>query len=126
MILIDERSIEAVDVPGRKLRWLIHPDQQLSSNLSLNVVEIHPGETVKPAHIHPNEDEVVYVTRGVGRVYVDGEVRSLQPGCAVLFPAGAVHMVQNQGTEPLKLVCFFAPPVDFNRYEFREELEFPE
>ena len=125
MIKIQENDVETLDVPGRKLKWLFHPEDQLSERFSLNVITIAPGETVRPAHAHPNEEEVIYVVSGEGRVFIEGEVSDLTAGTAVLFPKGHKHMVQNSGIEPLKLVCFFTPPVDFNQYQYFEDIDFP-
>ena len=69
--------------------------------------------------------EIIYAVSGTGRVYVDGELESLDDGTAVLFPRASVHMVQNNGTEPLKLLCFFCPPVSLEDYRYHEEIDFP-
>ena len=125
MNIVRESDVEQLDVPGRKLRWFFHPDSEVSNHLSMNVVAIAVGETVKPAHSHTGQEEVIYVVAGQGQVWVDGEVDDLAPGTAVLFAIGSVHMVRNTGSEPLKLACFFAPPADFSAYEYHEEVEFP-
>jgi quercetin dioxygenase-like cupin family protein len=125
MYIKDENTMEALDVPGRKLKWLFHPEQGEAENCSMNVVEIAAGETVKPAHSHPNGEEVIYVIAGFGKVMVSDEVRDLKAGNAVLFPKGAVHMVRNTGAEPLKLACFFAPRADFDAYRYHDEIDFP-
>ncbi len=125
MYIKDENSTEALDVPGRKLKWLFHPDQNEAENCSMNVVEIAVGETVKPAHSHPDGEEIIYVVSGTGKVLVLDEVRDLEAGNAVLFPKGAAHMVRNTGTQPLKLACFFSPKADFAAYRYHEEIEFP-
>lgn len=126
VIRVRESDVEAKDVPGRTLRWLFSPDDGKAKHCSMNVVEIGPHETVRPAHAHPNAEEIIYAVSGSGKVYVDGAVDDLPEGAAVLFPAGSVHMVRNPNPEPLKLTCFFAPPVDFGGYEFYESVSFPE
>lgn len=126
MNIVNEADIPEVDVPGRKLRWLFHPENGIARHCSMNVVVIGPGQTVRPAHSHPNGEEIVYAVSGNGEVLVEGEVGLLSTGCAVLFPAGSVHMVRNPGSEPLKLACFFAPPADFGSYQFHENVQFPD
>lgn len=123
--LVKEGEVEIQNVPGRKLRWLFHPDEKKADGFSMNVITIDPGETVRPAHCHPKEEEVIYVIEGHGRVFVEGELAELEPGCAVLFPPGAVHMVRNSGKEPMKIICFFTPPVDFSQYQYFEDVSFP-
>jgi quercetin dioxygenase-like cupin family protein len=126
MNLVHEGDAEELDVPGRKLRWLLHPDGGLAKYCSMCVVTISPGEMVRPAHEHPNGEEVVYVVQGNGRVLVDGEVGTLSEGTAVLFSRGSIHMIKNTGTTPLKLACFFAPPADFRSYRYHDEVSFPD
>ncbi len=43
----------------------------------------------------------------------------------VLFPQGKVHMLQNSGTEEMKVICFFAPPSDLGTYKFFKDVDFP-
>lgn len=126
MNIIRESEIEELDVPGRKLRWLFHPEGGSARNCSMNVVIIAPGQTVSPAHEHPNSEEIIYVVSGSGEVLIDGEVGTIATGTAVLFPQGSVHMVRNSGSDPLKLACFFAPPADFASYRYHEDVAFPE
>ena len=72
--LVHENDLEEVNLPGRHLRWLVNRELLHAQHLSVCVVRIAPGETVKPAHSHPNGEEVVYIIHGCGRVVVDGAV----------------------------------------------------
>jgi hypothetical protein len=47
-------------------------------------------------------------------------------GCAVLFPKGQVHMLQNLSDEEMKVACFFAPPAGLENYKFFDDIDFPE
>lgn len=125
MNIVREHQITAAELPGRSLRWMFHRSGVAASMCSMNVVEIGPGETVRPAHLHPRHEEIIYVVSGQGEVYVDGEVARLEPASAVLFSPGQVHMVRNPSQEVLKLVCFFAPEAGMDSYEYREDVTFP-
>jgi mannose-6-phosphate isomerase-like protein (cupin superfamily) len=122
--LVKENEIETQDLPGRKLRWLFSPEGHVAKHCSMNVVEIGPYETVRPAHAHPGAEEIIYVLSGSGKVWVDEKIRDIEINSAVLFPAGSVHMVRNDNSQPLRLACFFAPPIDSKGYEFYEEAGF--
>ena len=124
-IISYEDQIEARTLPGRDLKWLFTPEMGVSDNFSMNVVVIKPGNTVKPAHSHPAQEEVIYITSGEGSTLIDGKVYALRAGTAVLFKAGSVHMVRNTGKEDMKVVCFFTPPATFNDYNYFEDVEFP-
>jgi quercetin dioxygenase-like cupin family protein len=90
------------------------------------VIHVAPGERVRPAHSHPNGEEVIYIINGTGRVLVDGEVQAVKAGSTVLFPRGAVHMLHNTGPDEMKVVCFFAPPTSLANYKLHEDVDFPE
>jgi mannose-6-phosphate isomerase-like protein (cupin superfamily) len=123
---IHESNIPEIAVPGRFLRWAVqNGGAGLGSDyLSCCVMRVMPGETVKPAHSHPDGEEMLYFVEGQAKVYVDGVIRSMGPGSIVVFEKDSVHMVRNAGKEELKVVCFFAPPANLGAYVFHPEVEF--
>ena len=123
---IHESEVEELDLPGRSLRWLVAADRIAAQHCSSCVIRVPPGEKVKPAHSHPLGEEVIYIMSGSGRVLVSGEVASVRAGSTVLFPQGAVHMLQNTGSEEMKVVCFFAPATDLDNYKLHEGIDFPD
>ena len=124
--IIDENSIEALDLPGRRLRWIVTKENTNAQHCTMCVIQVQPGQTVRPAHSHPNGEEVIYILQGSGRVMIDGVVEPVNQGCAVLFPQGTIHMLQNTGEDEMKVICFFAPPSDLGTYRFFEEVRFPD
>ena len=123
--VVDENDLEVLDLPGRRLRWMITKDNVDAVHCSMCMIQIAPGQTVKPAHSHPHGEEVIYIISGSGKVMVDGKVEDVKAGCAVLFPQGKVHMLSNTGDEEMKVVCFFAPPSELKTYKFHDGVEFP-
>jgi quercetin dioxygenase-like cupin family protein len=123
---IHENDADELDLPGRHLRWVVSDKTLRAKHCSACVIRVAPGEKVRPAHSHPNGEEVIYIIRGSGRVLVAGEVQAVAPGSTVLFPQGAVHMLHNTGTEEMKVVCFFAPPTNLENYRMHEGIDFPE
>ena len=123
-----ERDADMLDLPGRALRWLVSdkPNAIQATHCSMCVIRVPPGQKVRPAHSHPNGEEVIYIISGSGRVLVSGEVEPVAPGTCVLFPQGAVHMLHNTGGEEMKVVCFFAPPTGLENYRMHEDVDFPE
>src|ERR1700722_17506473 len=91
--LIRENDVPELDLPARHLRWLVNGGGTPATLPSLCVVRVAPGETVRPAHSHPDGEEVIYILSGTGRVIVDAAIDRLGPGPVVLFPQGAVHML---------------------------------
>ena len=132
---LHEDDVETLGLPGRELRWLVAPAAGPAAftvgplpadHCSACVIRVAPGDKVRPAHSHPNGEEVIYIIRGSGRVMVDGEVALVKEGSVVLFPRGAVHMLHNTGTEEMKVVCFFAPPTGLENYKMYESVDFPD
>lgn len=124
--IIDETSIEALELPGRRLRWVVTKENTNAQHCTMCVIQVLPGQTVRPAHSHPNGEEVIYIVQGSGRVMIDGTVGPVSEGSAVLFPQGSIHMLQNSGDKVMKVACFFAPPSDLSTYRFFEDIQFPE
>jgi len=123
--VVHESDVEAVALPGRSLRWLVTPERMNAEHLSVCMIRVPPGESVRPAHCHPHGEEAIHIIHGSGRVLVDGEVAAVREGSTVLFPRGAVHMLQNTGAGEMRVICFFAPPSDLSNYKFVEGVDFP-
>jgi quercetin dioxygenase-like cupin family protein len=124
-LVVDEKDAEVVDLPGRRLSWLVTSGLVGAEHCSMCMIRVAPGETVRPAHSHPNGEEVIYIVTGSGRALIDGVVHPVHAGTAVLFPQGQIHMLQNSGTEEMKVVCFFAPPSSLDTYKFFDDIDFP-
>ena len=124
--VLHELDAEELDLPGRRLRWVVSKDGLPSQHASACVIRVAPGERVRPAHSHPNGEEVIYIVSGEGRVLVAGDIAAVQSGSVVLFPQGAVHMLHNTGTTEMKVVCFFAPPTSLENYRMHDDVDFPD
>ncbi len=122
--IVEELDIEALNLPGRMLRWVVTEETTGAKQCSMAIIEVQPGQKVRPAHSHPNGEEVIYLLSGNGRVWIDGDVGLVQAGSAVLFPQGKPHMLQNTGNELMKVVCFFAPATNLENYKMFEDLGF--
>ncbi len=123
--IIDETTVEELDLPGRRLRWVVTQENTGAQYCTMAVIRVAPGSRVRPAHSHPQGEEIIYILNGHGRVLIDGEVQPVRAGCAVLFPKGKVHMLENQSDEEMKVACFFAPPASLENYAFFEDIDFP-
>ncbi|OYV06898.1 MAG: hypothetical protein CFE26_03855 [Verrucomicrobiales bacterium VVV1] len=59
-------------------------------------------------HYHALSEELYYLLEGSGRMEINGEVREVAVGDAILIPAGAWHQIE--AIEPLRFLCCCAPP----------------
>jgi quercetin dioxygenase-like cupin family protein len=126
MKIIHESEVEEKKIPGRFIRWIADEKTLQPKHLSSCVIRVMPGETVQPAHSHPEGEELIYVMSGSGEAWVDGRIEPMRAGSAVLFEQGSVHMIRNTCDEQMKVVCFFAPPTGLENYRLYEGLEFAE
>ncbi len=126
MTIIHESEVAEVEHPGRFMRWLANDDSLRAKNLSVCVIRVMPGETVRPAHSHPNSEELIYIIHGSGKVMIENEVGDVKAGSAILFEQGKIHMLRNSGDVEMKVICFFAPATNIDNYKIFEEVSFPE
>jgi mannose-6-phosphate isomerase-like protein (cupin superfamily) len=59
-------------------------------------------------HYHKLSEELYYILEGRGEMEIDGEMREVAPGDAILIPAGAWHTIRAK--ESLRFLCCCAPP----------------
>jgi quercetin dioxygenase-like cupin family protein len=126
MTIIHETEVPEARHPGRYMRWLANENSLAAKNLSVCVIRVLPGETVRPAHSHPKSEELIYILNGSGKVMIEGEVGEVRAGSAILFEEGKIHMLKNTGNTEMKVICFFAPATNVDNYKTFEEISFPE
>lgn len=126
MKIVKEMELPEDKHPGRFIKWLASAKILDAKKMSVCMVRLLAGETVTPPHSHPNGEEFIFILEGTGRVMVDKEVSPLEAGDGVLFPQNSIHALQNNGTEELKVICFFSPPADPSVYEYHEGIDFPD
>ena len=104
--LADARPFITKD--GSQIRELLaHRNSQIK-NQSLAEARVPPGITTT-RHYHRNTEEIYYILRGTGRMYLDGEALAVHPGDAVAIPPGTAHQISNTGKEDLVFLCCCAP-----------------
>jgi mannose-6-phosphate isomerase-like protein (cupin superfamily) len=113
-------SIPVLDLPGRKLQWLVTTETLGARNLSMAVMDCPAGEVVRPLHSHRDTEEFIFILEGEGEALVDGEVAAFREGDAVFFPANSRHMVRNTGKTRLRTCSVFGPATTSDTYVLYE------
>ena len=62
-----------------------------------------------PSRRNPIGEEVLFVVRGEGACYIDGQRYLLAPGTAVFVPAGSIYNIDNSGNGDLEIVSVCCP-----------------
>lgn len=93
---------------GTHLRELLHPDKQsvdLRYSLAHAIVPI--GEVSTPHSL--TTSEVYYILAGQGKMHIDGEQQTVEPGDAIYIPPNAKQCIRNTGKIPLAFICIVDP-----------------
>lgn len=79
------------------------------SESSFAWLSLDPAGTGVPPHIHPTQDEHIYVLEGTYTLYLDGEWMTAGPGDTVRMPKGLVHAYYIRGEEDAKSLFWVSP-----------------
>jgi mannose-6-phosphate isomerase-like protein (cupin superfamily) len=125
---LNRRQVRPKKLPSRLFRELVSHKVLNSKGIAVRVVEVLPAAKAGPRHPHSHRamEEVIYVEKGSGAAWVDGEVAKIGPGDTILIPAGTRHMMINTGRGLLKLFCAFSAADPENRYREHPEFSYPE
>lgn len=80
-----------------------------AQNTQIVVMIIPPGGEIG-METHPDNDQVLLLVAGTGKVILNGEEAPYETGDVVLVRAGTEHNFVNTGDEPLKIVTTYSPP----------------
>jgi quercetin dioxygenase-like cupin family protein len=103
-------------LPGRDWFYLLGPQNCATRNLTFGLAEF-PGGTLAAAHTHDTQEEILYTLSGLGALLAGEQEVCMEPGVAVFIPPGLAHQIRVDGTEPLKVVTLFSPPVVPGAYD---------
>ncbi len=88
---------------GSTIRELHHTAAQSLAEASL------PPDGATQRHYHRASEEIYFLLEGSGELELDGDVRAVTAGDAVLIPPGAWHQL-TAGEAGVRLLCCCAPP----------------
>lgn len=104
------------NLPGRDWFYLLGPQNSDARNLVFGLADF-PGGTLAAPHTHETEEEILYTISGEGAIIAGEEEVRFEPGVAVLIPPGVAHQIRADGTETLRVVTVFSPPVVPGAYD---------
>ena len=112
------KVIHIDDIPFAQVAWgltkeIIAPGTVGAKKVKVKITEYLPGY-VHRLHIHPDQEEVIFVLSGKGVTEsLGGERKEIGPGSVVYVSAGEPHATSNLSvTESLKAIIIKAPPED--------------
>jgi quercetin dioxygenase-like cupin family protein len=60
-------------------------------------------------HIHTNVDEIVFVYKGTGEMYINGKWTPVKAGDLHVCPRGTAHATRVVGTNVMEVISIFSP-----------------
>lgn len=82
-------------------------------DFSIHMTEWEPGCRIEP-HAHPAHTEAMYCVAGRGTARIDGEECDYVPDTMIVAHPGVTHEIVNTGTETLRVLCVYSPPIDLD------------
>ena len=70
---------------------------------------LDPPGTFVPPHIHPTQDEFIYMLDGTFDLYLDGEWTQANAGDLVRMPKGLPHAYYNKQSKPARALFSVSP-----------------
>jgi len=92
---------------GSTIRSLLDLSNAPVANQSLAEATLPTGVATQ-RHYHKASEEFYYILTGSGQMEIDGIEKPVEPGDAILIPAGAWHQIT--ASEEMKFLCCCAPP----------------
>ena len=103
--LADQPAVTTKD--GSTIRSILDKTNAPVQNQSLAEASLPAGSATQ-RHYHKLSEEFYFIIEGTGTMEIDGELREVKPGDAILIPPGAWHQIT--AASPLRLLCCCAPP----------------
>jgi mannose-6-phosphate isomerase-like protein (cupin superfamily) len=93
---------------GSEIRELLAHRNSVIRHQSLAEARLPVGGATQE-HYHPQCEEIYYITHGMGKIRIEGELREVKAGDAIAIPPGQKHKLWNTSDETLRLLCCCAP-----------------
>lgn len=76
---------------------------------ALSFETLDPPGTFVPPHVHPTQDEFIYVLEGTFDLYLDGTWTKAHAGDLVRMPMGKPHAYYNRTDKPTRALFWVSP-----------------
>ena len=92
---------------GSSIRSILDATNAPVQNQSLAEATMAPGQSTQ-RHYHIHSEEFYFLLEGLAQMEVDGCIKNVGPGDAILIPPGDRHQITAQ--TQLRFLCCCAPP----------------
>ena len=102
---------------GREALRVLLSAAESADSLGVVELELEPGGSGPPLHVHPTHDEGFYVLAGELTVRVGDDVVAGGPGTWAFAPRDVPHTLGNLGSATVRLLATFSPGGFERRFE---------
>jgi len=102
------RAQQSLDGVSWNILGQVYRPKQISDD-SFSWHAIFPVETFVPPHMHPHQDEYIYVLEGRIHLILDGRQTTAAAGDLVRMPRGIPHAFFNNSGQPAHALFWAAP-----------------
>jgi quercetin dioxygenase-like cupin family protein len=110
------QDVEREQIDWGVRAWFSLPASTGTNQLVLVEVDLLPGFGHN-FHIHPNQEEIIYVLQGELQQWLETDHRNLKPGDTVFIPKNTVHASFNVSEKPVKFLAMLGPAIGAEGYE---------
>ncbi|MDD5085137.1 MAG: cupin domain-containing protein [Candidatus Omnitrophica bacterium] len=93
---------------GSRIIDIVSPRNSSARNQSLGEARLRPGKATDE-HIHKKSEEIYYLLKGQGLMFIEGRSRRVKAGDAVIIRPGKRHHIKNTDRKELVFLCLCAP-----------------
>jgi quercetin dioxygenase-like cupin family protein len=109
-VILNESAAPFYAVDWGRTKGLVAKESAAySDKVQVRITEYLPGYVHK-LHVHPTQDEIIYVLAGKGASETAGGKSEIGPGDVVFVPAGVEHATYNPHAEVLRAIIVKSPP----------------
>ncbi len=101
-------EIKGIDVQAKQNEFFRHV-LATGKNTQVVIMSIPPNGEIGE-EVHEQNDQVLYLVEGAGRVVLDGNVSDFEVGDLVLVPAGTKHNFITKDSQTMKIITAYSPP----------------
>ncbi len=94
---------------GSTIRSILNRENAPVEKHSMAEASLPPGMPTQ-LHHHKRSEEFYFMLEGRATMEIEGEIREVGPGDAILIPAGSWHQITAH--TPARFLCSCAPPYD--------------
>ena len=113
---IEKAEVERDQLNWGSLAWFSRPATTGAAELLVIEVTFSPGGG-HDFHIHPDQEEVIYVLEGKIESWVETNTRELAAGDSVFIPKNTVHGSFNSSRGETRLLAILGPCVGPDGFE---------